>query len=116
MLNVELKDVVINALEDVKGEEIVCLDISEMTDISDFMVVVSGNSNRQVKALVNNVLEEARSAGVKPLGIEGQAQGEWVLIDLTDVIVHVMLPKVRDFYDLESLWSMRPGKVEGNTP
>lgn len=116
MLNVELKDVVINALEDVKGEEIVCLDISEMTDISDFMVVVSGNSNRQVKALVNNVLEEARSAGVKPLGIEGQAQGEWVLIDLTDVIVHVMLPKVRDFYDLESLWNMRPGKVEGNTP
>ena len=116
MLNVELKNLVIKALEDVKGEEIVCLDISEMTDISDYMVVVSGNSNRQVKALVDSVLEETRRTGIKPLGVEGQEQGEWVLIDLTDVIVHVMLPKVRDFYDLERLWSMRPSQTEGSAP
>lgn len=116
MLNIKLKNVVIKALEDVKGEEIVCLNVSKMTEISDYMVVASGNTNRQVKALVNNVLEEARNKGVKPLGVEGQAQGEWVLIDLTDVIVHVMLPKVRDFYDLESLWSMSPGKAGRNTP
>jgi ribosome-associated protein len=116
MLNVELKELVIEALEDIKGEDIVCLDISELTDISDYMIVVSGASNRQVKALVNNVIEEARSIGVKPLGIEGQEQGEWVLIDLTDVIVHVMLPSVRDFYDLERLWSMSPDQTEGNAP
>ena len=115
MLNVELKNLVIQALEDVKGEEIVCLDVSEMTDISDYMVVASGNSNRQVKALVDSVLEEARSTGIKPLGVEGQEQGEWVLIDLTDVIVHVMLPKVRDFYDLERLWSMSPSQTERNS-
>lgn len=115
MLNVELKNLVIQALEDVKGEEIVCLDVSEMTDISDYMVVASGNSNRQVKALVDSVLEEARSTGIEPLGVEGQEQGEWVLIDLTDVIIHVMLPKVRDFYDLEGLWSMSPGQSERNS-
>lgn len=116
MLNVELKDLVIQALEDVKGEEIVCLDVGEMTELADYMVVASGNSNRQVKALVANVLEQALHTGIKPLGVEGQTEGEWVLIDLTDVIVHVMLPKVRDFYDLESLWSMRPGKAEESTP
>jgi ribosome-associated protein len=112
MLNIELKDLVIQALEDVKGQEIVCMDVSELTDITDFMVVVSGNTNRQVKALVNNVVEDARKTGVKPIGVEGQEQGDWVLVDLADVIVHVMLPKVRQYYDLERLWSMTPTKSE----
>ncbi len=112
MLNIELKDLVIQALEDVKGQEIVCMDVSELTDITDFMVVVSGGTNRQVKALVNNVVEDARKSGVKPIGVEGQEQGDWVLVDLADVIVHVMLPKVRQYYDLERLWSMTPTKSE----
>lgn len=112
MLNIELKDLVIRALEDVKGQEIVCMDVSELTDITDFMVVVSGSTNRQVKALVNNVVEDARKTGVKPIGVEGQEQGDWVLVDLADVIVHVMLPKVRQYYDLERLWSMTPTKSE----
>ena len=112
MQNEELKDLVMDALEEIKGMEIVCLDIREMTDISDFMIVSSGATNRQVKALVDNVVIEAKKAGFIPLGIEGQAEGDWVLIDLTDVIVHVMLPKVRDFYDLERLWSMTPGESE----
>ncbi len=112
MQNIELKDLVIQALEDVKGQEIVCMDVSELTDITDFMVVVSGGTNRQVKALVNNVVEDARKSGVKPIGVEGQEQGDWVLIDLADVIVHVMLPKVRQYYDLERLWSMTPFKSE----
>lgn len=112
MLNIELKDLVIRALEDVKGQEIVCMDVSELTDITDFMVVVSGGTNRQVKALVNNVVEDARKTGVKPIGVEGQEQGDWVLVDLADVIVHVMLPKVRQYYDLERLWSMTPTKSE----
>ena len=110
----DLKDLIIAALEDVKAQDIECLDVTSMTDISDYMVVASGTSNRQVKALANNVVDEARLVGIKPLGIEGQEDGEWVLIDLTDVIVHVMLPKVRDFYDLERLWSMTPGQSEGN--
>jgi ribosome-associated protein len=112
MLNIELKDLVIQALEDVKGQEIVCMDVSELTDITDFMVVASGNTNRQVKALVNNVVEDAKKSGVIPIGVEGQEQGDWVLIDLADVIVHVMLPKVRQYYDLERLWSMTPSKSE----
>ena len=112
MLNIELKDLVIQALEDVKGQEIIALDVSEQTDITDFMVVASGGTNRQVKALVNNVVEDAKKSGVTPIGVEGQEQGDWVLIDLADVIVHVMLPKVRQYYDLERLWSMTPSKSE----
>ena len=116
MLNVELKDLVVRALEDVKGEAIVCLDISGLSDIADFMIVASGNSNRHVKALVESVIGEAKKADAKPLGVEGLEQSEWALIDLADVIVHVMLPKVRDFYDLEKLWSMKPGEAEEKIP
>lgn len=112
MQNIELKEQVIKALEDVKGQEIVCMDIRELTDIADFMIVATGNSNRQVKALVNNVVEEVKKSGVQPIGVEGQEQAEWVLVDLADVIVHVMLPKVREYYDIESLWSMTPSKRE----
>ncbi|MBD3649327.1 MAG: ribosome silencing factor [Pseudomonadales bacterium] len=109
MLNVELKELVLNALDELKGQDITCMDVSEQTQITDFMVVVSGTSNRHVRALVDKVIEDASARGVKPLGVEGEEQGEWVLIDLTDVVVHVMLPKVRDFYDLERLWTITPG-------
>ncbi len=114
MQSEQLRDLVTEALDDIKGQEIVVLDVTEQTDIADYMVVASGSSNRQVRALVDHVVEEARKRGIRPLGIEGHEQGDWVLIDLTDVIVHVMLPKVRDFYDLERLWSMSPEKTEGN--
>ncbi len=110
----ELRDVVVAALLDVKGQHIESLDVTAQTDIADFMVVASGSSNRQVKALADNVIVEAKKAGTAPIGVEGQESGEWILIDLVDVIVHVMLPKVRDFYDLERLWSVTPGKSEGN--
>ena len=110
MPNVKLRDVVIEALEDKKGMDIQCLDVLNQTDITDYMVVASGSSNRQVKALANNVIDQARAIEVKPYGIEGMEQGEWVLIDLVDVVVHLMLPKVREFYDLERLWSMTPNK------
>jgi ribosome-associated protein len=112
MLNIELKDLVMQALEDVKGQDVVCLDVSGQTDIADFMIVASGGTNRQVKALVNNVVEEAKKSGVMPIGVEGQDPGDWVLVDLADVIVHVMVPKVREYYDLERLWSMTPVKNE----
>ena len=104
----ELCDLVVDALDDIKAQDIVRLDVQEMTTVTDWMVVASGTSNRHVSALVDNVAEKAREAGHRPIGIEGEDGGEWVLLDLQDVLVHVMLPKVREFYNLEKLWSIRP--------
>ena len=105
-----LKDLVVEALEDIKGHEIVILDVRNQTDLADYMVVASGGTSRQVKALIDSVLVKAKAQGANVVGVEGQDTGEWVLLDLTDVIVHVMLPAVREFYDLERLWSMGPNK------
>ena len=100
-----LTDLVIEVLNDVKAKDIVRLDVRDMTPVTDYMVVASGTSNRHVKALVDNVAEKAKAAGHRPMGIEGEDGGEWVLLDLQDTLVHVMLPKVREFYNLEKLWS-----------
>ncbi|MAI43038.1 MAG: ribosome silencing factor [Candidatus Azotimanducaceae bacterium] len=112
MPNLELKDMVIQALINRKGEDIQCLEVFDQTDITDYMVVASGTSVRQVKALGESVIEEVRRIHIKPIGVEGMLEGEWVLVDLADVLVHVMLPKVREFYDLERLWSMSPSQRE----
>ncbi len=103
-----LTDLVVQALDDVKAKDIVRLDVRDMTSVTDYMVVASGTSNRHVKAQVDNVAEKAKAAGHRPIGIEGAEGGEWVLLDLQDTLVHVMLPKVREFYNLEKLWSIRP--------
>mgnify|MGYP001547397461 CR=1 FL=1 len=103
-----LTDLVIEALDDVKAKDIVRLDVRDMTTVTDYMVVASGTSNRHVKALVENVAEKAKAAGHRAVGIEGEEGGEWVLLDLQDTLVHVMLPKVREFYNLEKLWSNAP--------
>ena len=103
-----LKHLVVDALDDIKGIEIVTLDVEGQTDIADFMVVASGTTNRQVKALTDSVVVKAKAAGYTVNGVEGDDNAEWVLIDLGDVICHVMLPKVREFYDLERLWSISP--------
>ena len=103
-----LKDLVLDALDDIKGNEIVTLDVEGQTDIADFMVVASGTTARQVKALSDNVVVKAKAAGYPVNSVEGDDTSEWVLIDLGDVICHVMLPKVREFYDLERLWSIGP--------
>ena len=107
-----LKDLVLDALDDIKGNEIVTLDVEGQTDIADFMVVASGTTNRQVKALTDNVVVKAKAAGYTVNSVEGDDTSEWVLIDLGDVICHVMLPKVREFYDLERLWSIGPKKQD----
>ena len=101
-----LRDLVVDALDDVKGQDIVCLDVKDMTTVTDYMVVATGTSNRHVKALVDRVSERAKENGRPAIGVEGEEGGEWVLLDLEDVLVHVMLPAMREFYNLEKLWSL----------
>ena len=96
--------VVHEALADVKAKDILELDVSSISNVADAIVIASGTSTRHVKALADNVADEARKAGFRPLGVEGERDAEWILIDLGFVVVHVMLPTARKFYDLESLW------------
>ncbi len=104
----QLSDLVVDALEEVKAKDIVKLDVRKLTTVTDYMIVASGTSNRHVKALADAVAEKSRDAGHRPLGIEGEDGSEWVLLDLQDTLVHVMLPRVREFYKLEKLWSLTP--------
>lgn len=103
--------VVKDALLDVKAKDIVEFDISTISNVADAMIIASGTSTRHVKALADNVAEEAKKAGFRPIGIEGERDAEWILIDLGSVVVHVMLPTTRKFYDLESLWRTAPSEV-----
>lgn len=96
---------VVAELETRKAIDIVVLNVANMTTVTDFMIVATGNSNRHVKALADNLIRQAKERGTPPLGVEGQQQGEWVLVDLCDAVVHIMLPDVRDFYQLEKLWA-----------
>ena len=100
-----LQTTVINALEDMKARDVVVLDVRGVTSITDSMVIASGTSDRHVRSVAENVVEKCKEGGHRPLGVEGLKDGEWVLVDLQDVVVHVMLPKVRDFYNLEKLWA-----------
>ena len=104
----DLKDIVINALEEIKATDIVAIDVRELTGMMDHMIVASGNSNRQVKSLANTVVVDAKKAGYNLIGVEGDDTAEWILVDFADVIVHIMLPATREFYDIERLWTMRP--------
>ncbi len=107
----QLKTLVIDALEDIKAIDITAIDVRDKTSICDVMVIATGNTNRQVKSLADNVIEKAKAAGEQPIGVEGQEASEWILVDLGDVIVHVMQPQIRDFYGLEKLWEMGPGDM-----
>ncbi|MFW5454000.1 ribosome silencing factor [Thioalkalivibrio sulfidiphilus] len=112
----ELTELVIKALEDLKGQDIKAIDVRGKTAITDMMVIASGTSDRHVKALADSVVVKAKEAGVMPLGTEGQGDNEWVLVDLNDVVVHVMLPRVRDFYNLEKLWLTDASAAEESDP
>ncbi len=100
----DLKNLVVAALEDLKGVDIRILDVRGKASFTDLMVIASGTSDRHVKSLAGKVQEKAREAGEKPLGVEGERDGQWVLIDYVDVVVHVMSPAMREFYNLEKLW------------
>ncbi len=101
-----LKNVVADALADMKALDVKTLDVRGLTDIADYMVIASGTSDRHVRSVAQRVVEKTKEAGFRPHGVEGQQDGDWVLIDLSEMIVHVMLPRVREFYGLEKLWDM----------
>ncbi|HEX5420694.1 MAG TPA: ribosome silencing factor [Gammaproteobacteria bacterium] len=99
-----LAELVVETLDDMKAEQVVSLDVIHLTPITDTMIIASGRSDRHVKAIADRLIERCKEEGYKPLGVEGQDAGEWVLVDLADVIVHIMQPRVRDFYNIEKLW------------
>lgn len=102
----DLANVVQFALDEMKAVQVKVLDVRKLTDIADTLIIASGNSDRHVRAISDKVLEEAKKAGFRPMGVEGQRDGEWVLVDLQDVVVHIMLPRVRELYRLENLWDV----------
>jgi len=113
----ELVELVEDSMNDLKAAEIRVLDVSAMTSITDFMVIASGTSDRHVRSIANRVVERAKQAGHGALGVEGHEYGEWVLVDLGDVVVHVMQPATRGFYKLENLWAMQEqAGATGGTP
>ena len=105
LTSAELRDLVVNAMEDLKAQDIQVLDVSKQSDVADYMIIASGSSSRQVSAIADNIIDDSKKQGMRPLGDEGKETGEWVLVDLGDVIAHVMQTSVRDFYQLEKLWS-----------
>lgn len=107
-----LKTLAVDALEELKAKDIGLLDVSRLTSVTDLMVIASGTSTRHVAALANNVVEKAKSAGLQPLGVEGENGSDWVLVDMGEMVIHVMLPETRQLYDLERLWADLPSDAE----
>ena len=99
-----LRDLVVGALGDLKAKQITVINVTALTEVTDFMVIASGTSLRHMRSLVDQIVDSAKSEGVNILGVEGLLHGDWILIDLGEVVVHVMKPEARSFYELERLW------------
>ncbi|MCE1241225.1 MAG: ribosome silencing factor [Azonexaceae bacterium] len=106
----KLQKIVVNALEDIKGKDIEVINTTKLTSMFDRVVIATGDSNRQVKALANNVIVKVKEAGGEIVSTEGEEAGEWVLVDIGDIVVHVMQPAVRAYYNLEELWQVTPAQ------
>ena len=100
-----IKKNVIEALEDIKGFDIIDLDVRKLTSITDYMIIASASSTRQTRALANNVQDKMKELNVEIVGIEGEGEGDWVLVDIGDIIIHIMTPTTRAYFNLEELWS-----------
>jgi ribosome-associated protein len=106
----KLTKTAVSALEDIKARDITVLDVRKLTAMADTLVIASADSNRQVKALANHVRDKLKEAGANIVGVEGEESAEWVLVDAGDIVVHVMQPAVRAYYNLEELWTARPAR------
>lgn len=102
---VAMKDAVVDAIDDIKGFDITVMDVTALTSMTSYMIVASANSSRQAKSIADNVREKLKEKGYSIRGTEGEASGDWVLVDLDDIVVHVMVPATRAYYNLEQLWS-----------
>lgn len=105
----ELKDIVIAALEDLKAKDISVLDVTDRTSVTDFMIVASGTSGRHLRSMAESVIQDLKERDIREAKVEGGDSNDWVLVDLGDVVLHVMMPATREFYDLERLWRDAPG-------
>jgi len=109
-----MKDAVVNAIEDIKGFDITVLDVTKLTAMTSYMIICSANSSRQTKAIASNIYVELKAKGFDPRGMEGEKEGEWVLVDLDDIIVHIMVPTIRTYYNLEQLWGGEGGHISAD--
>jgi ribosome-associated protein len=107
-MNNALQALVEDALDDLKAQDVVVMDVTELTDVTDTLIIATGTSSRHVKSLAENVVEEAKKSGQRPMGTEGISAGEWALVDFGELVVHVMQASTRDLYELEKLWSLEP--------
>ncbi|QSX34602.1 ribosome silencing factor [Shewanella avicenniae] len=105
MQSTELKAFVVDKVEDIKAKDVVVLDVTDKSNVTDYMVICTGTSNTHLRAIADNVVRSAKAVGIEPLGVEGRDSNEWVLVDLGDVILHVMQDVTREQYQLEKLWS-----------
>ncbi len=115
MTSNEISKILIDALDEFKALDIQALDVRDLTSITDIMIIASGRSDRQVKAMAEKLIETAKRLNIPPLGVEGEQQGEWILVDLGDVVAHLMHPTTRAYYQLEKLWSAEYQQITSST-